>query len=47
MLFSKEELQILLELLTVHQSKLAIKENYDGVEKYEILKQKIRAIMMK
>lgn len=45
MLFTKEELQLLSELLTIEQSKAATKGNETNVEKYEILKRKIRMIL--
>ena len=42
--FTLEELNMLLELLTVEQGKQAIKNNESVVEKYETIKQKLHVL---
>ena len=42
--FTLEEINILLELLTVEQSKQALKNNESMIEKYETIKQKLYAL---
>lgn len=42
--FTLEELNMLLELLTIEQGKQAVKNNESVVEKYETIKQKIHVL---
>lgn len=42
--FTLEELNMLLELLTVEQGKQAVKNNESVVEKYETIKQKLHVL---
>lgn len=44
MSFTLEELNILLELLTIEQGKQAVKNNKSLVEKYETIKQKLHML---
>lgn len=44
-LFTLEELNILLELLTVELSKQAVKNNESIIEKYENVKQKLNILV--
>lgn len=45
MVFTLEELNMLLELLTVEQGKQAVKNNESIVEKYEGIKQKLHMLI--
>lgn len=42
--FTLEEINLLLELLTVEQGKQAVKNNESVVEKYETIKQKLHVL---
>lgn len=42
--FTLEELNMLLELLTVEQGKQAVRNNESVVEKYETIKQKLHVL---
>lgn len=45
--FTLEELNMLLELLTVEQGKQAVKNNESVVEKYDSVKQKLSFLITK
>ena len=42
--FTLEEINMLLELLTVEQSKQVVKDNEVDIEKYETIKQKLHVL---
>lgn len=42
--FTLEELNMLLELLTIEQSKQVVKNNENIIEKYESIKQKLHML---